>query len=337
MDEWNKKVSARLLAWYKENGRALPFRQNPDAYAVWVSEIMAQQTRIEAMLPYYTAFLEKFPDLSSLAAADPEVLHKAWEGLGYYSRVRNMQKCARVLVEQGKTNLPLTRAELEVLPGIGPYTAGAIASIAGGQQTAAVDGNVLRIFSRLFRIEEPIDGSKVKKQIAELAEAMVPVAAGDFNQALMDLGSMVCIPKAPRCEICPLNEQCAAYAAGEAAVLPKRKAKKARRIEKKQFRIRVYKDGTDYALTLYRRPEEGLLAGLYGFEEGSLEGSLQLGTYVHVFSHVEWHIEVGLAFVPEKEDNFYTRRQVEEELALPSAYQPAWKMVKEYLDGRNRN
>lgn len=195
MENWTQE----LLIWFDENRRDLPFRKDPTPYHVWISEIMAQQTRIEAMLPYYRRFMARAPRLQDLAFMEEEELMKLWQGLGYYSRARNLKKAAQVCMEQYGGRLPDTYEELIKLPGIGEYTAGAVASIACGQRVAAIDGNVLRVFARLFLVEHDIRSKEGQKQIRALVEEALPEAerAGDFNQALMELGALVCIPKNP--------------------------------------------------------------------------------------------------------------------------------------------
>ena len=197
-----------LLRWYQENARKLVFRQKKEAYSIWVSEIMAQQTRIEAMLPYYERFMARYPDLNSLAQAHEDDLVKIWQGLGYYNRVKNMKKCAAYCVENYHGQFPQTKKELSKLPGIGDYTAGAIASIAFDEKVSAVDGNVIRVFSRLYHITEDVSQTKIKKQITELVDASLADPISDYNQALMELGALVCIPKNPRCDICPIRKDC---------------------------------------------------------------------------------------------------------------------------------
>lgn len=196
-----------LLDWYQGSHRDLLFRQDRQPYHIWVSEIMAQQTRIEAMIPYYERFMKQFPTVQDLAAADEDTLHKAWQGLGYYARARNLQKAARILTETG---FPETKEELMKLPGIGPYTAGAIASISFEQKAAAVDGNVLRVFSRLYDIQEDVMRPAVKRQIEKLVLDAMIRPYGDFTQALMELGALICTPGTPDCGSCPVNRWCRA-------------------------------------------------------------------------------------------------------------------------------
>ena len=222
-----ENISPALLEWFYKNRRSLPFREDPTPYHVWLSEVMLQQTRVSAVLPYYYRFLEALPDIPALAACGEEKLHKLWEGLGYYSRVRNLQKAAKLVCAQYGGQLPADYAALLALPGIGEYTAGAIASISFGLPVPAVDGNVLRVFSRLYNDPGVITEPAVKKAFtARVMEHQPPEKAGDYNQALMELGALVCVPNgAPLCGQCPLAEVCRARAAGTtAAAAPKGKA-----------------------------------------------------------------------------------------------------------------
>jgi len=214
-------LRAPLLAWYRRNRRPLPWRATRDPYAIWVSEIMLQQTRVETVLRYYPRFLERFPTLAALARAPESAVLARWSGLGYYSRARSLREAARAVVARHGDELPSDVAALRALPGIGRYTAGAIASIAFGKRTAAVDGNVARVLSRLFRIDGAPSSGEFRRRIWELAEALLPKrSAGDWNQALMELGATICTPREPRCDRCPVADACAALASGETASYP---------------------------------------------------------------------------------------------------------------------
>ena len=256
-----ENISPALLNWFYANHRILPFRSDPTPYHVWLSEIMLQQTRVSAALPYYERFLAALPDIPALAACEEEKLHKLWEGLGYYSRVRNLQKAAKIVCEQYGGELPADYDALRALPGIGDYTAGAIASISFGLPVPAVDGNVLRVFSRLYNDDGLITDPKVKRAFtARVMEHQPPAAPGDYNQALMELGALVCVPNgAPLCEQCPLAHLCQARAAGTALSLPRKAAPKARRIEPVTLAVVRSPAG----VLLQQRPEKGLLAGLW--------------------------------------------------------------------------
>jgi len=251
-------LRARLLAWYEGAQRDLPWRRTRDPYAILLSEAMCQQTRVEAALPYYRRFLERWPLLRDMARASEDDLLRAWAGLGYYARARNLHKAVRACVERHEGALPATLDELRALPGIGPYTAGAVGSIAFGLQAPAVDGNVVRVLSRLFALEE----EDPRPSVEALAAALVPgEAPGDWNQALMELGALVCIPRAPRCAACPLAGLCDADAKGIAASLPRKKAKKPPLEE--SILVALVRRPEDGAVLLVKRPLEGLLAGMW--------------------------------------------------------------------------
>ena len=290
---------------------------------------MAQQTRIEAMLPYYKRWTKELPNIHSVANCDDEKLTKLWQGLGYYSRCKNIKKCAVECVEKYSGKLPYTKEELLKLPGIGPYTAGAIASIAYGQRVSAVDGNVIRVFSRIYDIHEDVTKTSVKKKIEKLVDESLPSKEdiSYYNQALMELGALVCIPKNPRCELCPIQKYCDAKDPGS---LPYKAKKKARRIEYKHLYILVYKD----KIHVVKRADTGLLAGLYGFDEVKPEKiieSIELEPYIHIFSHVEWHMVATLCIVDREDSNYKSVKEIEDHIALPSAFMPFLKQVKEYL------
>ena len=309
------RIAEPLLAWYDAGRRILPWREEPTPYHVWLSEIMLQQTRVEAVKPYYDRFLQALPDIGSLAAVEEEKLLKLWEGLGYYNRARNLKKAAEILVSEYGGEMPDDYEKIQALPGIGSYTAGAVSSIAFGRPYPAVDGNVLRILSRLRCDDRDILNAKVKKSVEEdLLDVMPSDRPGDFNQALMELGAMVCIPNgAPKCESCPWKELCLARAEGRTAEFPKKAKKKPRSMEEKT--ILVIQDAERVALR--RRPERGLLAGMYEFP--SLEGhceEAEVSAYLkkigllpirirklppskHVFTHREWHMTGYLIRVDE--------------------------------------
>lgn len=352
-----RKLIEPLCGWYQEHKRDLPWRRQKDAYHVWVSEIMLQQTRVEAVIPYYERFMASLPDIRSLAECPEDVLLKLWEGLGYYSRVRNMQKAAVIIAESAPSadvilTLPARRDELLRLPGIGEYTAGAIASIACGQPVPAVDGNVLRVFSRLYADGRDIRKQVVKKEYTrQLEDAMQafftdmpagPFTPGDFNQALMDLGAMICLPNTqPHCGKCPLAVYCKAHEAQEETRYPFRAEKKARRVEDRT--VLLVRDGKHTALR--RRPAKGLLAGMYEFP--NLEGTadteqalkaveeagfiplqiLPLRAAKHIFTHVEWHMTAYEIRIAEPEEGqspgtwiLADTDRIEKEYPIPSAF-----------------
>jgi A/G-specific adenine glycosylase len=298
-----------LLDWYRANRRDLPWRTDPTPYRVWVSEIMLQQTRVEAVKPYYARFLAALPTLQALADAPEEVYLKLWEGLGYYSRVRNMHKTADLLCRERGGEFPSDPAELRRLPGIGDYTAGAIASIAFGVPAPAVDGNVLRVAARLSASYEDVSLPATKRAFTEQLAAIYPsVDAGDFTQALIELGATVCVPNGEaRCAACPVREQCEANRLGVVDDLPVRGPKAKRRIEPRTVLL-LREDGTPPRYALRKRPPTGLLAGLWEFPhlEGHRTADEVLGAVramgleplrirplspaKHIFSHVEWHM-----------------------------------------------
>ena len=339
-------VTNPLLKWYDTNKRTLPWRQEPTPYHVWVSEIMLQQTRVEAVKPYYSRFMTALPNIAALANAQEEVLLKLWEGLGYYNRVRNMQQAAKQVMEQYGGNMPGEYEELLNLKGIGSYTAGAIASIAFGQKVPAVDGNVLRVLARYCMDDALITDAKVKQRVErELGETMSEKRPGDFNQAMMELGAMVCVPNGkPHCEECPLREQCLAHLNNCETDYPKKKDKKERVIEKRT--VLIIQDADKAALK--KRPAKGLLAGMYEFPcmEGeytaeqvleylSNEGLQpihikELEPSKHIFSHKEWHMKGYAIRVDElarkelketgKQWIFVEPTRTQEEYPIPSAF-----------------
>lgn len=336
-----KEIVEPLLKWYEGHARELPWRSNPEPYRVWVSEIMLQQTRVEAVKPYFERFLRELPAIRDLAEIPEERLMKLWEGLGYYNRVRNMQKAAQQIVEKYDGEMPEDFEKILALPGIGSYTAGAIASIAFGIAKPAVDGNVLRVLSRVQKSYEDIMKQSVRKRMEEQVEAVIPKKrAGDFNQSLIELGAIVCVPNgAPKCEECPLRALCQARAAGVAEELPKKKPPKSRKIEDRTVLVLL----SDNRAALRKRPGKGLLAGLY--ELPNLEGHLsreevleyvkglnlapirirELPEAKHIFSHIEWHM-AGFAVKVEEPDAdpegmfFVEREQMEERYSIPAAF-----------------
>lgn len=338
-----------LLGWFKESARVLPWRQNPTAYNVWISEIMLQQTRVEAVKPYYDRFMKLFPSVNALANADDEVLLKAWEGLGYYNRVRNLKKAAIEICEKYDGQMPDSYTDIISLPGIGSYTAGAVLSIAYNQKVPAVDGNVLRVLSRIRGDYRDILDAKVKKDIEDDVRSFMPQDAAAFNQAMMELGAMVCVPNgAPKCEVCPVSDLCYAKAHNCALELPVKTPKKKRVIEKKT--VLIIQDGNKTVLK--KRPNEGLLAGMYEFP--MLEGEksekevlaylkqegftmLHIGkapSGKHIFSHKEWHMKGYVIKVDELEPFsgnadflFVETKEAQEKYPLPSAF----KVYSKYL------
>lgn len=254
-------MSKELLTWYDQVMRPLPWRENKDPYRVWISEIMLQQTQVVTVISYFKCFITKYPDVGSLAGADESEVFKLWEGLGYYSRARNLIRCAKVITQDYDGIFPTDSKALEKLPGIGPYTAGAIASIAFDEKTPAVDGNVLRVVSRLHCIDLPIDKPKSMNIFRHHVMGMMTDRPGDFNQALMELGATICTPKAWKCERCPLSASCCAHKLGTVSLYPN----KPRKTEKRMVTpiVLVLSVGED--IMLIKHPDEGLLGNLWGF------------------------------------------------------------------------
>ena len=349
-----------LLKWYDNERRILPWRENSTPYRVWVSEIMLQQTRVEAVKPYFERFMAALPDIKSLAEAPDELLLKLWEGLGYYNRVRNLKKAAIQIMEEYDGQMPDSYEELLKLKGIGTYTAGAIASIAFGIPVPAVDGNVLRVISRLFMYEEDISQPRVKKQTETELSKVMPSRAGDFNQAMMELGAMVCIPNgAPHYEKCPLSDMCLARRNGCQNKFPVREKKKPRITS--DMTVFILQDEEKTAL--HKRPDKGLLAGLYEFPntEGHLSQNEVLAYFqkkglpivkaerlcdaLHVFTHREWHMWGYRIRVDELTDHgevaeregwiFENSKEVQEKYPIPSAF-AAYAECINLKTGKNR-
>ncbi|WP_346909972.1 A/G-specific adenine glycosylase [Faecalicatena orotica] len=338
-----KEAALPLVEWYRSSKRDLPWRHDISAYRVWVSEIMLQQTRVEAVKPYFERFLKELPTVKELAEVHEDKLLKLWEGLGYYNRVRNMQKAAQQIMADFHGEFPESYEEIRSLAGIGSYTAGAISSFAYGVPKPAVDGNVLRVVSRLLAREDDIMKASVKTGIEEeLEEVIPPDAPGDFNQGLIELGAIVCVPNGePKCEQCPLSHLCQAHEQGIETELPVRTKAKARRIEKRT--VLILKDGD--TLAIKKRPGKGLLAGLY--ELPNVEGHLTRKQVIeysnsiglapiqikkaesakHIFSHVEWHMIGYEIKVDELEKNcseemiFARKDEIEEKYSIPSAFE----------------
>jgi A/G-specific adenine glycosylase len=261
-------IRQKLLRWYRKNQRDLPWRRTRDPYAVWVSEIMLQQTRVETAIPFYRRFLERFPDASSLAAASSDEVLKVWENLGYYSRARNLHEAAKIMESRHGGRLPETPEDLAALPGIGDYTAGAVGSIAFGRPVPAVDGNVRRVLARLYAIGDSVESGPGKSRLRALAAELVPQEdPGAFNQSLMDLGSRVCTPTLPRCPECPLANVCEAFHQGLQERLPVASPKKSLPSESAIAAVLLDRDGR---FLVVRRPLQGFLGGLWKFPGGFL-------------------------------------------------------------------
>jgi A/G-specific adenine glycosylase len=267
--------SSKLLNWYSVNARELPWRDHPNPYAVWVSEIMLQQTRIESVIPYFQRWMTRFPTISDLAAASQQEVLSLWEGLGYYSRARNLHHAAKIVIEVYEGKLPQDAGTLRKLPGVGRYTAAAIASIAFGQDEPALDGNIRRVLSRVFNLIDPVGSTKGTQKLWKLAgENLPPGRAGDYNQAIMDLGAMICTPRSPDCAVCPVAGICQAKALGveEDRPVPKLKVKIPHHIVTAAV---IQKNGR---VMVVRRPPDGLLGGMWEFPGGKQEPEEDLPT-----------------------------------------------------------
>lgn len=331
--------TSNLTEWYIREKRDLPWRKDKEPYHVWISEIMLQQTRVEAVRDYYTRFIQALPTIQNLAEAEEQTLLKLWQGLGYYNRVRNMQKAAKTVQNDLNGEFPRTYEEIKKLSGIGEYTAGAIASICFDERVPAVDGNVLRVMTRILENDGDIKSAKVKRQIGEILQNLYPSHnCGNFTQGLIELGALICVPKGePKCELCPVSEYCGAKYSGTVNLYPfKSKNKERRKIRKTVFILRAGKK-----IAVRRRPENVLLAGLYEFpnvdEELTIEeAALKIETFglrtvniervsecKHIFSHAQWEMK-GMYFTVEnenKEFQWVDEDELEKEIPLPSAFQ----------------
>ncbi len=331
-----------MLPWFYENKRDLPWRKSKDAYAVWVSEIMLQQTRVEAAKEYYIRFMRALPTVYELAACDDEKLMKLWEGLGYYSRARNLKKCAVRVVEEYGGVFPKEKELLLKLPGIGEYTAGAVSSIAYDQKNPAVDGNVLRVCARVQGDGRPIDDAGRKRELYARLQSVYPEAAGDFTQSLMELGALVCLPENPKCALCPLKNKCVANEKGLQSALPVMPKK----TEKKKSRLVVFVLKTPSGVALAKRPAKGVLAGMWEFPNvdvtqneppmSELLAAFGVKKYkvtgekrhTHVFTHLIWEMT---AYAVETEENVplptFSKEKLKGEISLATAFRWAAELL----------
>lgn len=330
-------LPARLVPWFAAAKRDLPWRRDREPYHVWVSEIMLQQTRVEAVIGYYERFLTTLPDIRALAAAPEDKLLKLWEGLGYYSRARNLQKAARQVIERHGGIFPRNAADIRALAGIGDYTVGAIGSICFEYPTAAVDGNVLRVVSRVTGSDAPIDRPETKKKIAADLSAVYPAGhCGDFTQSLMELGATVCTPRGAKCGVCPLADICAAKREDRVDALPVKGEKRARRMEART----VFFLECDGAVAVCRRPPRGLLASMWQLPnldgkldvQSALSAAADLGVQpiaieratcrVHIFTHIEWQMTCYYLRCAVKAPAFVwaSRAELSDRYALPTAF-----------------
>lgn len=306
----NKQVfSQLLLAWYEKSHRQMPWRGHPDAYAVWISEAMLQQTRVDTVIPYFHRWMQHFPDIHSLAQSSEQDVLAVWEGLGYYTRARNLRKAAQMISEKFNGVLPQTTAELTSLPGIGAYTAAAISSIAFGNDEAVLDGNVKRVLARVFNRETPINTPAGEKAFWQLARELLPIGkAGEYNQAVMDLGATICTPRSPACSSCPLSEVCESRRLGLQQFLPIKLA----RPPIPHYFVSAAVIQRDNTVLIARRPASGLLAGMWEFPGGKIEENetpqqaltreireelgctIQVGTELGLYRHAYTHFRVTL-------------------------------------------
>ena len=337
-----------ILAWYDGGHRDLPWRHTTDAYRIWISEIMLQQTRAETVVSYYDRFLKKYPTVQALADAPQEELLKQWEGLGYYSRARSLQKAAKIISSDFGGQLPASVQQLRSLPGIGDYTAGAIASIAFGIPAAAVDGNVERVICRYFAIEDTVGTPAVRRMIVERTQAQVPHdRPGAFANAMMEMGATMCTPKKPACLLCPVRETCRGFAKGIAAELPHKMPKKAQRVENRAVLLVFCGDRV-----LITKRKEKLLGGLFVFPDvleendpavlcAALEAQgicaaydERIGHAKHVFTHLIWEMDVHALIADETVDvpdgQWVTREELQA-LPLPTAVKAARQWAMERL------
>ncbi|BCJ87011.1 A/G-specific adenine glycosylase [Effusibacillus dendaii] len=347
------EVAKRLLTWYVQNKRDLPWRRTKDPYQIWVSEVMLQQTRVESVIPYWNRFMERFPTVESLAVAPEEEVLKMWEGLGYYSRARNLQAAVREVNEKYGGRVPDSLPDMCSLPGVGPYTSGAVLSIAYNVSVPAVDGNVFRVLSRIFLIEDDVSKPAARKKFEGIAEFLIPPGeASDFNQALMEFGARICIPKHPRCETCPVQSLCRGYREGVQDRLPVKGKKKPPRPLDIATAIVWQRD----RVLITRRPPEGLLAGMWEFPscdvsdgnrheaeltrffQGKWDVGLQVKSHFanlqHTFSHLHWNVqaytcEAEAEKIPETDSVKWVTTRELTQFAMPVVHQ---KLAKS-LDG----
>ncbi len=329
-----------MLHWYDAHARDLPWRAQPgsslpDPYHVWLSEVMLQQTTVAAVKPYFDKFVRRWPDIEALARAEEAEVMAAWAGLGYYSRARNLLKCAKEVAK--RSGFPQTEAGLRELPGIGPYTAAAIAAIAFGKRAVVIDANVERVVARLSAIRDPLPGAR--KKIGKYAEKITPHdRAGDFAQAMMDLGATICTARQPRCQLCPLSEHCAGYRGGDAASLPV-KAQKKSRPERRGKAFWIENDGSVWLVT---RPSRGMLGGMRALPDdgwsaqadGSGDTALagewsHLGSVRHVFTHATLTLDImryGGSATPVEEGEWWSLEELDK-AGLPSLFAKAARLA----------
>jgi A/G-specific adenine glycosylase len=348
----SRLISKKLIHWFEKNQRDLPFRKTCDPYSVWISEIMLQQTRVDTVIGYYSRFLKKFPNVFRLSKAKPDQVLKAWEGLGYYSRARNIHQAAKDIVSRHGGKFPEEYDKIIALPGIGKYTVGAILSIAFGKRYPAVDGNVLRVISRIFRIKESVDSPIVKKRVEEIVLQLMPKdKTSQFTQGLMELGAIICVPENPRCQECPIWQYCEAYKKGVQNHLPVKGEKAKPKIIYRY--VAVIRDSEEKKVLMHKRASNGVLAGLWefpGVEAKTKREFLSKFTKAyqlkikdikywmdveHVFTHLRWKMKVYKCLLfPETKSLLKTLKWVNQKemnrLTIPTAFQK----IKQIMIGK---
>jgi A/G-specific adenine glycosylase len=328
-----------LLEWYQSNKRSLPWRETTDPYKIWLSEVMLQQTQVITVIPYYKKFITKYPSLSDLAEAEEEALLKDWEGLGYYNRIRNFHSAIKEVNEKYGAEVPGNPDLFFKLKGVGPYIGGAVQSIAFNHLLAAVDGNVLRVMSRLNQDARNMTKANVQKSIKEDIEDMMPLEAGDFNQALMELGATICTPRAPKCVMCPVQEHCEAYHHHSVFSYPVKQKKK----KKQEESYNVYFILNDKEEVILSKQENSLLQGMYEFPKFDVDTSIEaieeemnltldqpnihVGSEKHVFTHKVWYMEAYILYTTSENEHFVLLKNVRE-LPMSKAMQKLFDLLQ---------
>lgn len=345
-DRNTSAIRDAMLDWYDRHRRVLPWRSDPhvmpDPYHVWLSEIMLQQTTVQAVIPYFIKFIKQWPDIGALAAATQDDVLREWAGLGYYSRARNLHKCAQAVLAEYSGQFPQSISELKSLPGIGDYTAAAIMSIAFDAPATVIDGNVERVISRLYAIDTPLPDSKPL-----IREYAVPLFEGDntdrpscFAQSLMDLGATLCTPKSPKCPLCPIKSMCAAYQTGQADQYPFRKKKTP--IPQKHAYVFIYLEPEQNQIFVVRRPEKGMLGGMVGFPTSEwidlsdslpeTDGMIVKEKVKHVFTHFALTLTPVICTLDKSLDGVWIDCDAVDDAGLPTLFMKVWKLMKNQLD-----